>query len=505
LLVLYQGLSTRQCHPWSEADELAPNEEAFADLRSRLRPFKAWAGGGPFDVDWFRHLEASLLARHALGQARGISRLLDPKVIETMRGDALLSVEIDRFFAALWQILGERQGGGLAPPSPTTLMSLAHPEHIDYVDDFESAEAVTIDTGVWEAMTPEKLASQQWKEVREQARQAARDVSDLIQLRPDDRGSRLETFGDLESSLTLSQSWEELAEHYRASLDLFESNEEVAGLLAKLAGIYHEHLERDEEATDLYLRAIRITPSDRSSLAAVDGLLRAQDRWEELAAAWQRAATGGDDAWAVEAWVKVADVLLEHLNNVPEAMRALRFALAADPDNETVREALLKLAEGPVDEDDESRVHFGSDDWKPLAEIAERWAEHVADPDEAADWYERASELYLRGDGDIDKAFECLGAALRRKPDRTDALSRLESLARQHDQWAKFVEIVEELLRRDEGGNAALLSRLAEVFSDELASDDRAAAIYLKCLEIDPTQDVALAFLKHHSSAEIEL
>jgi tetratricopeptide (TPR) repeat protein len=499
-------------HPWGDGGRRSPDAAELGAFTERFRPFREWIEGAPAEEDWWEQQAVEMRRRHPLGRARHMTLLLDPSVLDSVGGEARLFLELDRFFAA-WSALREqrRAEGDAAPsarelqrrpelrassgpyppvqrplaadddePEPTSPRRVGLDEEVLRTGQFPAIPQTG--SGAAEVLSPGEAA-------REHARRAAEETSALIPLavaaKRSNTTERLNAFAQRERALFEAEQWAALAEHYRASLDLFDDDLEVGRLLKKLALVHLDRLDRVEEGTDFYLRALERLPTDKAGLKTVDHLLATQGRWEELAGIWQRTATQSHGAQSSAAWLRVASILLTRLRNMPEAIRALRFALEADATNTEARDALSNLASlSPEERSGNLALEGTRGEWTRLAAIAERWARRLENDDEAANWYERAAELYLSGRDGTDAAFACLEAALQRDAERISALARLEALARHQDRWESFERVMNRFIDRESAqGNELRLSLMAEILRERLKHGGVPERLYSGLLE----------------------
>jgi tetratricopeptide (TPR) repeat protein len=507
----YGEVVTTWRHPWADGGLTDPEGRALDELRDRFRPLRQWLEGRALADAVWEQLASDVKRRHPLGRARQMGLLLDPSVLDSVTGEVRLFLELDRFFAAWAGLREQRRREGLSELSASelavrpelTTASGPYPAVLRLPDEDAPGESgrsgrfgldeEVLRTGEFAAMTDSGSQVAQvlspGEAAREHARRAAEETSALIPLavaaKRSNMAERLSAFAARERELFDVEAWGDLAEHYRASLDLFTDDVEVGRLLKKLALVHLDRLGRVEDGTDFYLRALERLPTDQAGLHTVDHLLATQERWEELAAIWQRTATVAEGALSSAAWLRVASILLSRLHNMPEAIQAVRFALEEDPNNAEARTALSNLASlSPEERSGARSLEATRGEWARLAAIAERWARRLGNDQEAADWYERAAELYLSGRDGADAAFACLEAALERDPERLSALSRLEALARHLERWETFEAIVERFIeRQSELGQELRLSLVAETFRERLKDGGVPEPIYRGLLE----------------------
>ncbi len=119
-------------------------------------------------------------------------------------------------------------------------------------------------------------------------------------------------------------------------------------LLVELAALREQELGLMDEAIQTYREALTLDPSRPPLVEALARLLRAAERWEELAAMLEQGAEAGAHAHTRAAWLLAAGNLCEErLDNLEDASRLYRQALAAVPAMPAALQGLERLGEAP--------------------------------------------------------------------------------------------------------------------------------------------------------------
>lgn len=297
-------------------------------------------------------------------------------------------------------------------------------------------------------------------------------------------------------------------------------------------------LESEERDYDLLMKACTVAARLKDD-AWLESLLR------------RRKASAPDRASRLEATLALAVLLHERLGRYDEASEEYREALALDPANMEVFEALyaLYLSKGSQDqarllcEDVASRVLDSSSRLLILKRLASLLREHLPheaeartleeialldpndfgilerlcaiyeatgdherlllakrrllalDPSHAVSHLLSMSDIALQYLHDPAGAMSFLVEAARRDPDHPDPPRRIREVHESLGLWAEVARDLEDQARRLEGdGRTEILLRLAEVCMEHLAQRERAKAALWKALEgASPTRAADIA------------
>jgi tetratricopeptide (TPR) repeat protein len=133
--------------------------------------------------------------------------------------------------------------------------------------------------------------------------------------------------------------------------------------------------------------------------------------------------------------------------------------------------------------------------WDELAVVL--LGQPAASPKEHFAHLLQVSEMWEKGAGDLDKAFESLASAFRLDPDDGDARQALERLASSNDAWDRLIEVLDQTLADSGSVDRAvrLLADAAQVRERQGAVED-AEERYLRALGMKPTDEVAFERLE---------
>jgi len=253
---------------------------------------------------------------------------------------------------------------------------------------------------------------------------------------------------------------------------------EKTKLLRRLAVESEEREGGTERAIRCYEEVSQIEPQSEDALRALERLYRSVERWDDLLNVLARHAEASRaPATRAELWASAADVYEKELEDPHRAVEAHQNAMAAQAER---RESLAALA----------RLYRRIDASARALEVLVQHAK--LEGDRGADLWVEAGEVAAElGDPEVGQRH--LERALSIDPRHQRALVALARLHQGGGQWAnaasRLVDAAEcTASRRDK---IDLLLEAAGVYDERLDQGDRALAVWLKVLELDPEHEVA--------------
>lgn len=163
--------------------------------------------------------------------------------------------------------------------------------------------------------------------------------------------------------------WESLIEILRAEAANRSDPTERANAIFQAASIWEDQLDRPEAAIEAYEEVLRLAPNHTTALQQLERMLTARDDVKELIVLLDRQTQVGTDASRVAAWLKLARLYVDRINEPGRAASCCESALALDGDNL----AALRLLE-----------RIRANDRSRRAELRARIAEAIGDQKLAA-------------------------------------------------------------------------------------------------------------------------
>ncbi len=329
--------------------------------------------------------------------------------------------------------------------------------------------------------------------------------------------------------------------------DLEEDAEKKIEKLRDLAQLYVGELGSDEQAILSYRKILDIDGANAPAVAALEGLYRKSEMWEELAQLLEDRMDVTDDADSLKTFrVSLAEILTEKLEQPEKAIEQFQELLAADPaDNDALKglEALYE-ATGKVDDylailekriettesddervglckrmaaeceeqedgnaraaeylekiveinngDDETfkslvRIYWATEQYGLLAEAYNRHVQITKQPADRATLYSALGKVHEDHLEDADKAIETFNNLLSVDEDSKIALAALVRLYEKTGVWAQAVEMLEKLSTKEEdvGAQADAFFQMGKLQHEKLDKADEGEISLVKALELE--------------------
>ena len=311
-----------------------------------------------------------------------------------------------------------------------------------------------------------------------------------------------ETLEALEKLYTRGEQWIDLLGIFRRRADLAEADEERLELIFQVAGLHEEMLEDLDEAVSAFREALTIDPGNERALSSLDRIFVAQENWAELADNLSTQLDGTDDIeMNVELLLRLAELRELKLLEIESAVDTYRKVLELNPDNEQVVVALERLIRDEAYALTVAQllepIYTRSNDWQKLIDAYEIMVSNSYDPDTKIQLLHKIGQL-CEAEEQVERAFDAFGRALREDPANVESQARLEALADLVDGWEKVVTLYNDLVAdvMDEMLATTLHLKVARILEQRIVDLDRAAAAYLRLLDLDPGQMEAIEALE---------
>lgn len=295
----------------------------------------------------------------------------------------------------------------------------------------------------------------------------------------------------LEEALTLVPGHVETA---RRLMDLYDELGETEKLLAvaplvlnathdpaerverelRLASLLRERLNRPEAAFDHVAAAFLVNPANPGSRELLEELTIELECWEKLVGLLKQALDAPERPadWRTLTFM-LAQVYDKELSQYDKA-EALYTELIADRADLETLDALARLYQKDLR-------------WENLVDVLGRKAEITEDVEERRDILLERARIYEEELVDPDGAILAYGEVLAVMPDELEALTHLEALHEERDNYAELAEVIVRQLDVIVSlpDKIKLNFKLGNVRRNRLDSPDAAALAYLAVLELD--------------------
>ncbi len=351
----------------------------------------------------------------------------------------------------------------------------------------------------------------------------------------------------IEQAELSSDEWSELAQTYaRQANSLEEDPRQRAALLIRRAQVLESNLQDAEGALVQYEAALELDPDAHDALQALKRLYHGRGRFRDVVRALELEAARTDDVNVrTTALYHVARIQSDKLGNRPDAVSALERAIDSAPSDPMLLDELALLKEAGRDYRGLAAVLAqrvdvpgeGSDQAGALHRIGQLYDEHLADPQTARVWFERAlavdpcylpalqaldnlyvalaahvelvamhlaeaeatsdstrraaaharvAEIYETKLQRIEETFDHHARALAAVPVYTPSFMALTRLYAQHKRHPELVELYERAVEHTESDRAiTYLLRIGSLYEDHLADPGQAGHAYRRILERD--------------------
>ncbi|MCC6214783.1 MAG: tetratricopeptide repeat protein [Polyangiaceae bacterium] len=278
--------------------------------------------------------------------------------------------------------------------------------------------------------------------------------------------------------------WEQLGNAYADVLGLEGADASTQASIGKrLARVFEVELADVARAEETYRYVLGVVPAEPEALENLDRIYSSLEQWAELAGILeQRAAAAEDTRDKVELYGRVGQVYEEYLGQVDSAIRAFRRIFdQLEPANEQAIQAL-------------GRIYEQKQAWTELAQVYSRELDNAAGDVQEAEIRARMAHLAADRLGDVAGAVEGWRRVLDLRGEDAEALGALADLHQRQELWPELAEVLErqfDIAESDEV-RVGILTRRARLFTEQLGRDDDAMDTWLRVLEIDYSNVVAL-------------
>ncbi|MEM1417094.1 MAG: tetratricopeptide repeat protein, partial [Myxococcota bacterium] len=290
----------------------------------------------------------------------------------------------------------------------------------------------------------------------------------------------------LEPLYETGDAWEPLVRALRVLHAGEGDPDERLALLTKIGETHGEHLGQVDEAFGAYAEALREQPGSAETLARLENLAIAHDRFPALVELLgELAGQSTDPELARTLWIKCATVQDVQLEDTDGAVASYRKVIDDNPGDEEVLVAL-------------DGVFRRTERWSDLAGVLRRRAEQTLDGELKEELLVQMASLY---DGQLAEPETAIGVyreILEIDPASQRALTALDDLFARQEMWVELADNVDRQLELADAPDRQieLMLQLAQLRETRMDATEAAIEIYREVLDREPTQMAARASLE---------
>lgn len=297
--------------------------------------------------------------------------------------------------------------------------------------------------------------------------------------------------------------WPELLDNLRLSAAMSHEPAERVAILFRAGEVLEREMDDVHSALSTYEEVLALDSSYEPAIAAllriskledyraqaseiVEPLLRAQQRWDELAELLAGKAQAAFDPQDKHAELRrLAEVHEQGRGDLEAAFEAQKRALAEDPADVATQDDIERLA-----------AQLGA--WDRAADAFAVRASSVLEPDVGRALYARLARIAETHLGDDTRAIEAYSRALEQASDDPEALSALDRLYQKIAAWPELADILERRIQAemDPSVRSELLVRLGGLKQRELGDRRGAFRAFSEVLDRDPAEPSAVAAME---------
>lgn len=296
----------------------------------------------------------------------------------------------------------------------------------------------------------------------------------------------------LESLVARGDDAKVFAEALEARLLVAKATKERRTILARLARLYVEELRDAERAIERYRAVLELDAKDLEALEALDGLLRKEERWRELAKIVETRINVLGGAEAAELTMRLAKLYEDRLDRPGDALD-LYDALHQDaPDRLDVISALERVLSRGVQVDRVASIlqpHYARvGAHRRHVEMIELRMQATEEKSRRSALALEAGRIYEAQLRDPREAFRLYCLAFKNKPEDNDLPRELDRLAELAGCHADLVVVLDEVAAQlpESPVKVALAARRASILEDRLGNAEAAIDAHRGLLEQNP-------------------
>ncbi|WP_197041054.1 tetratricopeptide repeat protein [Chondromyces apiculatus] len=261
--------------------------------------------------------------------------------------------------------------------------------------------------------------------------------------------------------------------------------ENLVALFRELGTLYQHTLQQPYDAIDAWRKLLEVDPRDFEAMAALENLLRAEERWEEvIEVKMGRAAAYEAPADRVREYLEIASLWEHQVGEKDKGALAYEKILEIEPTHDQAYFALEGL-------------HAAAGRAEPLIELYLARLETRDEIPEKTDILRKVARVFEEQLDDKPQAFDALLTGFEMDFEDMDTVRYLERMAAATNRWPELVQTVNGWLQQQQDARQiiTLCLRLAKWYAEDLGHPEYAQPYYQKVLEKDPNNVAVLRLM----------
>jgi tetratricopeptide (TPR) repeat protein len=280
--------------------------------------------------------------------------------------------------------------------------------------------------------------------------------------------------------------FEDLARVFQELAGQIEDPTLASALYMTSAKVQENDLGHVDTAIALYRKVLEIDPLSLAAAESLERLFRASERYQELSIILQRKSEILEEPLdKKDALFQAAAIEEDVLNRSEAAIAVYNKVLEIDGDDLRAIDALI-------------RRYLDLSRWQDLLGVYAKKADLVADVDEKKGIYYQVGAVFERELGDVPRAIDTYTKILELDPDDLQALSRLDVLYEQAQNWTELLSVLtrESEMTGDPNEAISFQYRIAELYEKHLDDVPRAVELYREILQAQTDHEPTLRALE---------
>ena len=258
--------------------------------------------------------------------------------------------------------------------------------------------------------------------------------------------------------------------------------EHMVALYRELGTTYQDVLAQPYDAIEAWRKLLAVDPNDFDAMAALEKLLRAEDKWEEVIdVKMGRAKAFEDDAEKIREYLEVASIWEHQVAEKDKGTPAYEAIVEIEPTHDQAFFALEKL-------------HAEAKRAEPLIELYLARLDSREEIDDKTEILRKVARVFDEDLDDKQQAFDALLTALEFDVSNMDTVRYLERMAQATNRWPELVQTVNQWLQAEKvaARKITLCLRLAKWYAEDLGHPEYAQPYYQQILALDPNNVAVL-------------